>query len=350
MAEIQLANGRIIGDYRTPYIVAEVNSSHNGDIETAKQMIDEAGRIGCDCVKFQSWSTESLYSATYYKENPIAKRIVSKFAMPEDSLFKLAEYCHKAGIAFSSTPYCKEEVDFLVDKCKVPFIKIASMDINNYSYIRYIAQKGVPIVMATGMAEMKEIRKAVATVQETGNKNLCLLHCISIYPPETQTIHLNNILGLREEFPSYPIGFSDHSLGTEMPVAATALGTAYIEKHFTLDKTKMGMDNNMAMEPDEFEQMIMCCHHVFEAMGSRERTVGEAELAQREKMRRSVVVVRDMQKGSVLQEGDLDVKRPGTGIPPEKMSELLGKKLATDVTADQVLTEDMVDEKGGKEL
>lgn len=350
MAEIQLADGKEIGDYRCPYIVAEVNSSHNGNVEIAKQMVDEAKRIGCDCVKFQSWSAESLYSATYYKENPIAKRIVGKFAMPEDALLELAEYCHETGIAFSSTPYCKGEVDFLVDKCKAPFIKIASMDINNYSYIHYIAEKGVPIVMATGMADLEEIRKAVAVVQETGNKNLCLLHCISIYPPETQTIHLNNILGLREEFSPYPIGFSDHSLGTEMPVAATALGAAYIEKHFTLDKTKMGMDNNMAMEPDEFEQMVTCCHHVFDAMGRYERTVGEAELAQREKMRRSVVVVRDMKRGSVLQENDLDVKRPGWGILPEKIPELIGKKLAADVMADQILTENMICEKEAHEI
>lgn len=342
MSEIILADGRKIGDYQCPYIVAEVNSSHNGNIETAKQMIDEAKRIGCDCVKFQSWSAESLYSATYYQENPIAKRIVGKFAMPEEALAELAEYCQKTGIAFSSTPYCKKEVDFLVDTCKVPFVKIASMDINNYPYIHYIAEKGVPIVLATGMADLEEIRKAVATVEDTGNKNLCLLHCISIYPPETQTIHLNNILGLREEFASYPIGFSDHSLGTEMPAAATALGAAYIEKHFTLDKKKMGMDNNMAMEPDEFENMVTCCHRVFDAMGGYERTVGEAELAQREKMRRSVVVVKDLKEGSILQEQDLDVKRPGSGIVPEKMQELVGKVLTEDVMADQILTEDMI--------
>lgn len=342
MAEISLADGRKIGDYRHPYFVAEVNSSHNGNVETAKQMIDEAKRIGCDCVKFQSWSAESLYSATYYQQNPIAKRIVGKFAMSEEALGELAEYCQKTGIAFSSTPYCRREVDFLVDTCKVPFVKIASMDINNYPYIHYIAQKGVPIVLATGMADMEEIRKAVATVEETGNKNLCLLHCISIYPPETQTIHLNNILGLREEFTAYPIGFSDHSLGMEMPVAATALGAAYIEKHFTLDKKKMGMDNNMAMEPDEFENMVSCCNRVFDAMGGYERTIGEAELAQREKMRRSVVVVKDLKEGSIIQEQDLDVKRPGSGIAPERMQDLVGKRLTTDVMADQILTEDMM--------
>lgn len=342
MAEIILADNRRIGDYLRPYIVAEVNSSHNGDIDTAKHMIDEAKRIGCDCVKFQSWSAESLYSATYYKENPIAKRIVGKFAMPEESLAELAGYCKKVGIAFSSTPYCKKEVDFLVEKCDVPFVKIASMDINNYSYIRYIACKGTPIVLATGMAHIDEIKKAVKTVEETGNKNLCLLHCISIYPPKTETIQLNNILGLRKEFPQYPIGFSDHSLGIAMPIAATALGTALIEKHFTLDKKKMGMDNNMAMEPDEFQNMVENCNHVFDAMGSCERTVGEDELLQRTKMRRSVVAVTDLKKGSILREEDLDVKRPGNGIAPDKMYDLVGKRIVRDIFADEILNEDDV--------
>lgn len=342
MSQIILANGKKVGDYKRPYMVAEVNSSHNGDVGTAKRMIDEAKRIACDCVKFQSWSAESLYSASYYQENPIAKRIVGKFAMPEEALAELAEYCREIGIAFSSTPYCKREVDFLVDTCKVPFVKIASMDINNYPYIRYIAEKGIPIVLATGMADLAEIQKAVEAVESTGNKNLCLLHCISLYPAETQTMQLNNILGLREKFPSYPIGFSDHSLGIEMPVAATALGAAYIEKHFTLDKKKMGMDNNMAMEPEEFQSMVECCNRVYEAMGEYERSVSEAELAQRDKMRRSIVVTADLKEGSVLSEKDLDVKRPGTGIPPEKMPELAGKVLTEDVTADQILTEDMI--------
>lgn len=337
MADIVLANGEKLGDYQQPYIVAEVNSSHNGSIETAKQMIDEAKRIGCDCVKFQSWSAASLYSLDYYKENPITKRIVGKFAMSEDALTEIVKYCEQQEIAFSSTPYCRAEVDFLVEKCKVPFIKIASMDVNNYSYIRYIAQTGVPIVMATGMADFNEIRKAVETVEETGNKNLCILHCISLYPSKKETICLNNILGLRKEFGNYPIGFSDHSLGIEMSVAATALGASLIEKHFTLDNKKMGMDNNMALEADEFEHLIVSCRNVHKAMGSCERSVGEEELAQRLKMRRSVVVTKDMIKGSILQREDMDVKRPGYGISPEKIETLVGKTLVRDVKADEIL-------------
>ena len=256
MASIKLISGRELSDYGRPYFVAEVNSSHNGNVEVAKQMIAAAAEAGCDCVKFQSWSAESLYSQSYYKDNPIAKRIVAKFSLTAEQLKDMAAYAREIGIDFSSTPYSYEEVDYLIDECQVPFVKIASMDLNNLKYLRYIAKKNVPIVLSTGMSTMDEIKRAVKTIEDEGNKQICLLHCISIYPPETETIHLNNIIGLREVFPNYPIGFSDHSHGVEMAVAATALGAALIEKHLTLDSKKIGMDNQMATEPEEMAQMV----------------------------------------------------------------------------------------------
>ena len=338
MAQIKLRSGKVIGDYMRPYVVAEVNSSHNGDVVVAKQMIDAAAAAGCDCVKFQSWSAESLYSATYYKANPISKRIVKKFALTQEQLWDMAEYSRSKGIDFSSTPYSREEVDWLVDECKAPFIKVASMDLNNYMYLRYIAKKGVPIVLSTGMSEMEEIRKAVRTIEEAGNRQICLLHCISIYPPEFDTIHLLNIEGLREAFPDYPIGFSDHSHGAEMAVAATALGAALIEKHLTLDRTKIGMDNQMATEPEEMKHMVDCCVRTQIAMGGKERVVREAEQVQMKKMRRSVIVTRDMKAGEVLTLEDLDAKRPGTGISADKIEALVGKTLLVDKEADTLLS------------
>ena len=343
MARIQLRNGRWLGDYERPYIVAEVNSSHNGDVEVAKRMIDAAAEAGCDCVKFQSWSAESLYSATYYKANPISKRIVKKFALTKEELRDMAEYSRNKGVDFSSTPYSRDEVDWLIGECKAPFVKVASMDLNNYAYLRYIAEKQVPVVLSTGMSEIDEIRNAVRVIEETGNRQLCLLHCISIYPPEIETIHLNNIIGLRAEFPDYPIGFSDHSHGVEMAVAATALGAALIEKHLTLDRTKIGMDNQMATEPEEMAQMVQCCHNTQIAMGQKERVVREAEQEQMKKMRRSVIVVRDMKAGEVLRQGDLDAKRPGTGIPADKIEMLIGKRLLVDKEADTLLYESEIE-------
>lgn len=339
MAKITLRDNTVVGDYERPYIIAEVNSSHNGSVETAKEMVKKAKEIGCSCVKFQSWSAESLYAKSYYDSNPIAKRIVQKFSLSESELLDIANYCNSIGMSFSSTPYSRQEVDFLLDECKAPFIKIASMEINNYEYLQYIAKKGAPIILSTGMAEMDEIRKAVAAIEEAGNRQIILLHCISIYPAEPETIHLNNILGLREEFPNYPIGFSDHTLGTEVAAAATALGVAVLEKHFTLDSGKMGMDNNMAIEPDEMAKLIKDCNNVYAAMGSKERVVSEAEYAQRKKMRRSVIAVRDLVAGTKLIEADFDVKRPGDGLPPEKIQTLIGRVLKNDVKADTMILE-----------
>jgi len=337
MAQIKLKTGRILADYGDPYIVAEVNSSHNGSVEVARQMIDAADDAGCNCVKFQSWSAESLYSTSYYKENPISKRIVTKFSLSPEELKGLAEYCREKGVDYCSTPYSREEVDFLLDVCGAPFVKIASMDSNNLAYLRYIARKGAPIVLSTGMSTLDEVKRAVDTIAGAGNQQICLLHCISIYPPELDTIHLNNIIGLRETFPDLPIGFSDHSHGVEMAVAATAFGAALIEKHLTLDSKKIGMDNQMAIEPEEMKLMVNCCHNTHIALGNKERVVREAEQEQMKKMRRSLIVTKDLKAGHILTEDDLDAKRPGTGIPADKLDEMVGKELAQDVEADTLL-------------
>ena len=343
MAELKLSDGKIIGDYKTPYVIAEVNSSHNGSVETAREMIKAAFDSGCDCVKFQSWSPESLYSKSYYDKNPISKRIVQKFSLNAQQLLDMANYCHEIGIGFSSTPYSNEEVDFLVDECKIPFIKIASMEVNNPDFLEYIAKKGVPIILSTGMAELEEVKKAVKIIEEAGNKQICLLHCISIYPAAAETINLNNISMLRKEFPNYPIGFSDHTLGYGVACGAVALGVAVIEKHITLDKTKMGMDNNMAIEPDEMKALIENCKNVQKAMGSFERIVTQAEYEQRLKMRRSIIATKDLSAGTILTKDMLSAKRPGDGISPEKMNSIIGKKLKKDICADCLIFEEDIE-------
>ena len=337
MANIVFRNGNEIGDYKRPYIVAEVNTSHGGNMNIAKEMIEQASEAGCSCVKFQSWSEKSICSKTFYDNNPIAKRFFKKFAFSEEQLSEVAEYSKNLGIAFASTPYSISEVDFLLEKCNVPFIKVASMDLNNYPFLEYIAKTGAPIVLATGMSDLSEIKSAISTIENAGNQNICLLHCISIYPPETKTINLNNIIGLRQHFAKYPIGFSDHSLGIEMASAATALGVAVIEKHLTLDKRKIGMDNQMAIEPKEMKQLVKNCENIQIALGSNERTVLEEEIKQRMVMRRSIIVNKDLPAGTVLSLGDLDSKRPGGGIEPGKIKEIVGKTLTRDIEADTLL-------------
>lgn len=339
MAEIKLKNGYIIGNHSKPYFIAEVNSSHSGDIDTAKKMCLKAKESGCNCVKFQSWSPETLYSRSYYDKNPIAKRIVQKFSITPKDLKDIAQYCKSIDIDFSSTPYSNEEVDFLVEECNAPFIKIASMEINNYDFLRYIANKGIPMILSTGMADKEEVENAVKAIESVGNKQLIILHCISIYPAQPETINLKNITWLQEEFSNYPIGFSDHTLGTEVACGAIALGACVIEKHFTLDKSKMGMDNNMAIEPDEMTKLTNDCKNVFIALGTKERIVLDVEYQQRENMRRSVVASRNLSKGTVLTKKDLLLKRPGNGIPANKIDSVIGRELLNDIQADTLILE-----------
>jgi sialic acid synthase SpsE len=331
MASLELNDSVILSDYGKPYIVAELNTSHFGKLETAKLMIDKVKEAGCDCVKFQSWTADTLYSQDYYDENPIAKRFIKKFSLSPAELEEVLHYCRSSNIGFSSTPYSREEVDFLLEKCKVPYLKIASMDLNNIEYLKYIAGSGSAIVLSTGMGDMDEIYRAVNTIVKAGNDNLCILHCVSIYPTDTSKIRLNNILGLRKEFPNHPIGFSDHSLGIEMPSAAAALGACMFEKHFTLDKEKIGMDNQMAINSEEMISLVSNVHNVHQALGGHERVVYPEELKQRKIMRRSVVFADSLTKGTELTLDDLDVKRPGIGFQPESINDLVGAILTRDV-------------------
>jgi len=334
---MKLNNGVVIENYGKPYFIAELNTSHFGKVETAKEMILAAKAAGCDCAKFQSWSADTLYSNTYYRQNPVAKRFVDKFSFSAAQQKELADFAREQGIAFASTPYSAGEVDFLLQECGVPFIKIASMEINNYPYLEYIARTGSAIILSTGMADQEEITRAVDCIRNAGNDNLCVLHCVSIYPAAPSTINLNNIHTLRRLYSGLPIGYSDHTLGLETPLAAVALGAPIIEKHFTLDAKKIGMDNQMAMEPDSFRAMIDACRLAWESLGSPERQVSAEELAQRRNMRRSIVSKRPIAAGSVIALEDLDFKRPGDGFEPAQTALVVGRRAAQDITADEVI-------------
>jgi N-acetylneuraminate synthase len=326
-----------------PYIVAELNSSHRGKVENAKMMIDAAKKCGCNAVKLQSWTADSLYCKDYYSENPISKRMVNGLSLKPESIKELAVYCHDIGIDFSSTPYSREEVDFMVENCKPAFIKVASMDINNIRFLKHIAEKHIPVVLSTGMATMDEIEKAVETVENEGNNQICILHCVSLYPAAPEMINLNNMVTLQKNFTQCHIGYSDHTLGSEVACAATALGATLIEKHFTLDNSVIGWDNQMATEPDEMEKLISCCRNVYASLGSFERNVSSDEMEQCKKMRRSIVAARDLENGQTLEMSDMDGKRPGTGIDISQYERLVGKKINCKISKGAMITEEMID-------
>ncbi|HDM8200123.1 TPA: N-acetylneuraminate synthase family protein [Vibrio harveyi] len=337
MSIIKLNDGRVLGAENTPYFVAELNTSHFGDVGIAKEMIDAAKACGCDGVKFQSWTTDTLYSQTYYQQNPIAKRFVKKYSLSEAELKQLALYCHDIGIGFSSTPYSLREAEFLVHECQPSFLKIASMELNNRQFLRQLGPLNSSIVLSTGMGEMAEIENAVNELQNAGAENLCVLHCVSIYPAASEIINLNNMVTLQNKLKNVVIGYSDHTMGSEVAAASIALGACLVEKHFTLDNKRIGMDNQMATMPDEMGLMIEQCKSVHRAMGSKERILTAEEYAQRANMRRSVVSAKQLFKGDILTEADIVLKRPGTGIPADQFETVFGRELLEDIAEDQVI-------------
>ena len=335
-----------IRDNGMPYIIAEIGANHNGDMDLAKKMIDSAKSCGCDAVKFQSWSPESLSAREEYDRNQTyndspkkhfgsLKAMVEKYYLRPDQHLELKKYCDNLEIDFVSTPFSKEEVD-LLDDLNVPFFKIASMDVNNLLLLEHVAQKNKPIVMSTGMANLSEIENAVKTIESAGNRQIILLHCIAIYPPVYEDIHLNNIPMLRQVF-GYPTGFSDHTFGFAIPLASVALGSCVIEKHFTLDKDLPGWDHAISADPQEMKIIVEGARNIVRSLGGLQRVVSKAEEDKKIKFRRSIILKGDLKEGHILSLKDLTFKRPATGIRPDEYKYVLGRALKRNMIGDEVL-------------
>lgn len=352
--KIQITNNKEIYNFCKPYIIAELGSNHNGDMELAKKMIIEAKEAGADCVKFQSWSKDSIFAKKKYDDNYFIaddyrdrtdytlEEIVDAYSISEEELLEMKKFSDEIGIDCTSTPFNKKEADFLVDKLNTQFIKVASMDLNNYPFLEYLAKKGKPMVISTGLSELYEIDKAVKTIENAGNNQIVILHCVSTYPPVDSDVNLNNIKTLMSTYPEYPIGFSDHTLGTAIPLASVALGACLIEKHFTLDKDMEGWDHKVSATKDELKEIVENSKRVSDALGSFRITATETDEKKRE-FRRSIVITREMKKGEVLQVEDLDYKRPGGGFDPDMTEFIVGRTVNKDLKFDHILTkEDIV--------
>jgi N-acetylneuraminate synthase len=258
-----------------------------------------------------------------------------KYYLREEQHIELKDYCDKKSIDFCSTPFSPAEVD-LLERCKVPFFKVASMDINNFQLLEVIAGHNKPIVLSTGMATLGEIDRAVELLHKKGAMEIALLHCISIYPPAYEDIHLNNIVMLQQAF-GLPVGFSDHSIGFSVPIASVALGACIIEKHFTIDKNLPGWDHEISADPSELSIICSESKNIARSLGSFVRTVSDLEQEKKLKFRRSIVYTKDLTKGHILTEADLSSKRPGTGIPPEYINMLIGHSILIDVEEDTLV-------------
>ena len=326
------------------YIIAEAGDNHNGDFNTALKLVDVAKRAGADCLKFQTFVTEEIISkyaemAEYQKKNTGKEEsqfeMVKRLELSFDEFRKIKEYCDRVGIQFLSTPFDLKSVDFL-NELGVPFFKIPSGEITNYPYLIKIAHTGKPVVMSTGMCEPDEILAAINVLEKNGSGEITLLHCNTEYPTPLKDVNLYAMRTMKKMF-GKKVGYSDHTKGIEVPVAAVALGACVIEKHFTLDKNMPGPDHKASLEPDELGRMVKNIRNIEIALGDGVKRVSESERKNIAIARKSIVARRNIQEGEILTEENLAVKRPGTGINPMQWMEVLGTRAVRDFKEDELI-------------
>lgn len=329
-------------------IIAEAGVNHNGDFEKAKSLIEYAAKAGADYIKFQTFKAEGLVSKTakkaiYQQINMIDDddsqyAMLKKLEMPKDWYFKLKALAEKNGISFLSTGFDEESIDFL-DSIGMDFFKIPSGEITNKPYLEHVAGFGKEIVISTGMADIDEIKKALEILESKGLSRdmITVLHCNTEYPTPMEDVNLYAMNHIKNEF-SVKIGYSDHTLGIEVPIAAVALGACVIEKHFTLNRNLPGPDHKASLEPEELKKMVDAIRNVELAIrGSGLKSPSSSEIKNKELARKSLHYSRNLSKRSVIRKEDLIAKRPGSGISPMSVDFYIGKILLTDVVADQIL-------------
>lgn len=327
------------------FIIAEAGVNHNGDIRLAYKLIDAAKEAGVDCIKFQTFKTEKVISkntemASYQKENLQNKdtqyEMVKKLELSYENFKDLKNYCQKVGIQFLSTPDEEESLDFLVDKLNMEIIKVGSGELTNYPYLKKIALKNKDIIISTGMSNLSEIEKALECIRKYNNKEIIALHCTTNYPCPMEEVNLLAMNTIKEAF-KIKVGYSDHTLGIEVPIAAVALGAEVIEKHFTLDKNMEGPDHKASLNPEELKLMVKSIRNIEKALGDGIKKPNKSEELIKKVVRRRVIIARDLEKGHILTEEDLEYKRANNGIEVEFYESILGKKLVCFKSKEDIL-------------
>lgn len=313
-------------------IIAEAGVNHNGSLEIAKKMVDVAKEAGVDYIKFQTFISENLVCqnakmAEYQEKNiqivETQFSMLKKLELSQTQFAELKFYCEEKEIGFLSTPFDLESIDFL-NELGMDFYKIPSGEITNYPYLVKIANTGIDVVMSTGMCEIWEIEEAVKVLKENGTKNITLLHCNTEYPTPFQDVNLKAMDTLKKNF-DVSVGYSDHTVGIEVPIAAVARGAKVIEKHFTLDKNMEGPDHKASLEPDELNDMVRAIRNIEKALGSGEKKPSASEKKNLAIARKSIVAAKRIEKGEKFTEENLTVKRPGDGISPMLWKDVVGK-------------------------
>ena len=349
MKQLIIAN-KTIGLGAPCFVIAEAGINHNGNLSMALQLVDAALEAGADAVKFQTFHTEQVISpvapkAHYQIETTGGEgsqlEMVKKLELSAEEFTTLYEYCVQKRILFLSTPFDFESVD-LLDRLGMAAFKIPSGEITNLPFLEYVAKKEKPLIVSTGMATLEEVDTAVACLQQNGAQEYALLHCVSSYPALPREANLRAMLTMQAAF-NVPVGFSDHTLGIDISLAAVALGASILEKHFTLDPTLPGPDHRSSLSPGELNRMISGIRTVEAALGDGIKRPTPLEMNTRDVARRSLTAAHPLSAGNEIAPADIAIRRPGTGLPPAMLTEILGRHLRVDVPDGALISLDMFD-------
>jgi N,N'-diacetyllegionaminate synthase len=326
------------------FIIAEAGVNHNGSLDLALQLVDAAKASGADAVKFQTFQAELLATRfahkAPYQERRTAKaesqfEMLQRLELDAAAHRRLIDHCRQIGIQFLSSPFDTQSADLLATM-DVSVFKVPSGEITNLPFLQHLARKGRPLILSTGMSTLGEVEDAVHVLQAAGASQLTLLHCVTEYPAPYAEVNLRAMQTLKRAF-GLPVGYSDHTPGIEVAIAAVALGAEVIEKHFTLDRSLPGPDHAASLEPDELQQMVTSIRHVEAALGTGIKAPAPCELPNLSVARKSVVAARALPAGHQLAPGDLDIKRPGNGLAPKLLSVLIGRTLRACLAKDELI-------------
>ena len=326
------------------FIIAEAGVNHNGDIEIAKKLVDAAAKAGADAVKFQTFQAEALVSrdakkAAYQMETTGQEEsqydMLKKLELSPDMHEQLIARCREKNIMFLSTPFDVDSLHYLI-QCGLEIIKVPSGEVTNYPYLREVGRCGKRVVISSGMCTLVEIREAVAVLREYGSGDITVLHCNTEYPTPYRDVNLRAMATLEREL-GVPVGYSDHTQGIEIPIAAAALGAVVIEKHFTLDRTMEGPDHKASREPAELRAMVEAVRNIESALGDGVKRPSESEKKNTEIARKSIVAKCPIRAGERLTEDNLTTKRPGNGISPMRWNDVVGKTAVRDFAEDELI-------------
>ncbi len=345
---------RLVGPRQPCFLIAEAGVNHNGDPGLALKLVEAAHRAGADAVKFQTFSADRLASphapkCEYQKRNgsddESQHAMLRRLELPPGAHEALFRRCEELGLVFLSTPFDEPAADEL-ECLGVAAYKTPSGEVTNLPYLEHVARKGRPMIVSTGMATLGEVEAAVAAIERTGHRDLVLLHCVSNYPAHPADVNLRAIHTLGTAF-GVPAGYSDHTLGVEVALAATALGACVIEKHFTLDRHMAGPDHAASLEPDELANLVRGIRMVEAALGHGRKTPVERERETAAVARKSLVAARDIPEGALVTDAHIAVMRPGTGLPPAMRPYFLARRATAHIPAGALLTLDMVGQASG---